>query len=1062
MSAENLSPVLAIDSLGTKGGPERSHARLLTEVALLLARSLESPRLLEDIARLGVPAFADWCFVDRFDGEGQVSFERVAVAHARSEDDGMASALRRRYELRRDPAVGVGVALCEGKPSLLRNLDPSASSAPNPSDEELPPLLAAQMRSRLIVPLKARERVVGALSFIAFGRSYDDEDLRFAMDLGQLAGAAIDNARAFEIEQRTRVQLGQLLEVTAALSRASTAEEVAEVVCRLGVEAVSCQSSALWLARADASLVLTGAFGQKGDLLDQFRTIAADTPDVPALEVLHSGESQWVETTDDYRRRAPRMFERARQADHLNAYGALPIALDGRIGGVLVFTQPLGHHFDATERALLGTLAQHCSQALDRARLLEVERKRLAVERRSNARVRLLSEISETLSLSLKIEEKLQVIAKLIVPEQADWCVIDLVDGQDIRRVAIEHRDPAKVDRGLANAARYRPKVGDGSPIAGAIAQGKPHFFPRVSADMLKASARDAEELQEFLSEPVVSALVMPLVVGSQCIGVLSLITSDCGRVYDQEDVAFARELTRRAGTSISNARLRSALEGERAKLRMVFEQAPFPLGVFEGPEHRIVLANSKWEALVRRPLTVGMPLGDAVPELRAQNVLVMHDRAFAGETVVHDEIPLELIVHGKPHLYYFHVVMQPLRNAFGDIDGHVTMALDVTERKLARVELESARRAAEAASRAKDEFLAMLGHELRNPLAPIVSALQLMDLEGADQLSRERNVIARQVQHLTRLVDDLLDVSRIVKGQFELRTSVTELSSVVARALESTGPLFEQQPRFLEVAVPESGLPLEVDAQRMAQVLSNLLVNAVRYSDKGARVSIVATRVEGEVLITVSDSGIGIRPEMLGRIFELFVQEQQASDRALGGLGLGLAIVKSVVTLHGGSVFAESDGPGSGSKFSIRLPLAVNSEARPSERVRATVPQASRPLRILVVDDNEDAADLWALTLEAAGQVVRTAYEGSGALRELQEFNPDAAVLDIGLPGMDGYELAQRIRQERADIRLVALTGYGQQNDLERSRAAGFDAHLVKPAELRLVLGALRNEPAL
>jgi CheY-like chemotaxis protein len=353
-----------------------------------------------------------------------------------------------------------------------------------------------------------------------------------------------------------------------------------------------------------------------------------------------------------------------------------------------------------------------------------------------------------------------------------------------------------------------------------------------------------------------------------------------------------------------------------------------------------------------------------------------------------------------------------------------------------------------------------MLGHELRNPLAPIVTALELMESQGLPYAARERSVIARQVQHLTRLVDDLLDVSRVAKGRIELRTSVTELSQVVARAVERTSPLFEQQRRSLEVEVPEVGLLVEVDVPRMTQALSNLLTNAAKYSDAGGRVSITASRVAGEVLIAVADDGMGIRPEMLGQIFDLFVQEQQPSDRALGGMGLGLAIVKSVVTLHGGAVSAESEGPGTGSRFTIRLPLAATSAQTP-ERKSEQVATSTPGQRILVVDDNQDAAELLTLSLEAAGHVVHTSFDGSSALLALKGFRPDAAVLDIGLPGMDGYELATRIRQEYGPIRLIALTGYGQPSDLERSRAAGFDVHLVKPVELRLVIGALQSEAA-
>jgi signal transduction histidine kinase len=234
----------------------------------------------------------------------------------------------------------------------------------------------------------------------------------------------------------------------------------------------------------------------------------------------------------------------------------------------------------------------------------------------------------------------------------------------------------------------------------------------------------------------------------------------------------------------------RRALDVEKSKLQTVFRQAPFPIGVFEGPEHRIVFANDQWQALVGRPLPVGERLRDAIPELTAQNILTLHDRAYAGEAVGLEEVPLQLTVGAQARTHYFHVALQPLVSETGAIDGHVTMALDVTEQVLSRTEIESARRAAETANRAKDEFLAMLGHELRNPLAPIQTALNLMDLRGVSKAERELSVITRQVQHLTPLVDDLLDVSRITSGKVSLTKQPIELSEVVTRAPEMASPL--------------------------------------------------------------------------------------------------------------------------------------------------------------------------------------------------------------------------------------------------------------------------------
>jgi signal transduction histidine kinase/GAF domain-containing protein/ActR/RegA family two-component response regulator len=1160
-----------------------SSERFLAEAARMLAQSLDYAATVRCVVDLAVPAFADWCLVDLLTEDG-MSFDRVAVGHHLAGGDAVARALKQRYPLRQEPQSRVERALLEGRSFLSRDMDEAAVRAVARDEAHLEALLTMRVRSAVVAPMVARGRAIGVLSLLVCARNFDQRDLWFGEQLAHSAAAAIDNARLYEAERRARVQITQLQAVTAALSRASTAEEVAADCCRIGSEAVGAHSAALWLAQADGSLRLAGAWGSSPEFLQRFQVIPAGTRGLPAMAVLASGEPLWVETAADYQRAAPEFYAVAASADRLVAYGAVPISLDGRVNGVLVFAHALGHHYDSAERAFFSALAQHCSQALDRARLLDTERRLLESERRASARVRLLAQVSETLSSSLDLDETLRKIAKLVVPTLADWCVIDLVEGDVIRRVATENPDPRKVERALERAARSEVRVGDGSAIARVIAMGKSHFHPRLAHEVLASAARDEEQLRYLQSEGIVSSIVVPLFARGACVGALSLTTSDSGRVYDEGDLTFAEELARRAGMSISNARLhreleeaharmlrlfaqapmaiaifrgpehrieyanptylavtsrgedvigrlhgevfpearstghavldqafhsgepctfpevrvpldrgqgpqeayfhvsvvplrddrgapdrlmsvsfdvtdrvlaRRALDAERSKLKTVFEQAPFPLGVFEGPEHRIVLANSKWEALVQRTLTPGARLEDVVPELRAQNILGLHDRAFAGETVVGNDVPLDLMVDGQVHSHFFHVVMQPLRNESGGIDGHVTMAIDVTEQVLTRLDLETARRDAEAASRAKDDFLAMLGHELRNPLAPIVTALKLMELQDPDGSERERRVISRQVQHLTRLVDDLLDVSRIARGKIELRKEPTEVAHFVARAVETASPLFEQRHQHVRVAVPERGLWVDADSGRMAQALSNLLTNAAKYSDVGGHIAISASRSKNEIVITVSDDGMGIPAEMLGEIFELFVQERQASDRARGGLGLGLAIVKSVVTMHGGSVSAASEGPGKGSVFSIRLPAI---DVTDQERAQRATPERSlrkpqRVLRILVVDDNEDAADLLALALSTAGHQTRKAFDGPSALHALEDFDPDAAVLDIGLPAMDGYDLARRIREKKPRAHLIALTGYGQKSDLERSSAAGFAVHLVKPVDVDVVL---------
>ena len=378
---------------------------------------------------------------------------------------------------------------------------------------------------------------------------------------------------------------------------------------------------------------------------------------------------------------------------------------------------------------------------------------------------------------------------------------------------------------------------------------------------------------------------------------------------------------------------------------------------------------------------------------------------------------------------------------------------------------LQAARARAEEATRAKDEFLAMLGHELRNPLSPIMTALQLMRLKN--QTSREQEVIERQVASLMRLVDDLLDVSRITRGKIDLRKRAVEFAEVAARAIETASPALERKQQRLDINVPTTGLVLHADPARVAQIISNLLNNASKYSDEGRAITLSAAREGGSITIRVRDEGIGIAPEMLDRVFELFEQHPQALDRAAGGLGLGLAIVRSLVHMHDGRVRATSHGAGQGSEFIVELPLAagvaLDAGVAVPPALGPDLPRGSGE-RVLIVDDSDDAARLLNEALAALGYDSRTAADGPSALRVAKEFSPVIGVLDIGLPVMDGYQLARHL-QARGGIRLVAVTGYGQPSDHERSRAVGFDAHLVKPIaldELARVLDRLRQSSAL
>jgi PAS domain S-box-containing protein len=367
--------------------------------------------------------------------------------------------------------------------------------------------------------------------------------------------------------------------------------------------------------------------------------------------------------------------------------------------------------------------------------------------------------------------------------------------------------------------------------------------------------------------------------------------------------------------------------------------------------------------------------------------------------------------------------------------------------------EAETARHQAELASRAKDEFLAVLGHELRNPLAPIVTALELMQRRDPVVHAAERRVIVRQVAHLSRLIDDLLDISRITQGKIQLRRETVDLKAVVASAIELTLPVYDKRQSPVDVQLAPEPATVRGDPVRLAQVFSNLLINAAKFTPIDGRVSLQLGADAGMAVIRVQDTGRGIGPELLPRVFDLFVQGQQGIDRRSGGLGLGLTIVKSLVEMHGGTVRVDSEGAGLGSCFTVSLPLVDNA---PVQASRPAPLEAGAPgSRLLVVDDNTDAAESLADLLRMLGYEVRTAGHAQAALGLLDSFVPELGLLDIGLPDIDGYELAARLRADPRcqGLRLVALTGYGRENDRARALAAGFDEHLVKPVAIeRLV----------
>jgi PAS domain S-box-containing protein len=393
-----------------------------------------------------------------------------------------------------------------------------------------------------------------------------------------------------------------------------------------------------------------------------------------------------------------------------------------------------------------------------------------------------------------------------------------------------------------------------------------------------------------------------------------------------------------------------------------------------------------------------------------------------------------------------------PMLDARGDIEEWIGAASDITERKLAEEKLKES-------DRRKDEFLAMLAHELRNPLAPIGAAAELLQRARLDEglVRKTSQIIGRQVVHMTELIDDLLDVSRVTRGQVELDQAALDLSDIVTDAVEQVMPLALARGQRLDVDVPAHGVRVMGDKKRLVQVFANILNNAAKYTQEGGHLRLATIVRDDAVDVDIADNGIGMAPELAARAFDLFAQAERTSDRASGGLGLGLALVRNLVELHGGGVTCASDGPGRGSRFTVTLP-----------RLQAAAPDASddaardatgdEGLSILVVDDNVDAAAMLAMLLEASGHRVTVEHDPLRALERADEEAPQACLLDIGLPGIDGYELARRLRARPATAHalLVAITGYGQDSDRQRASAAGFDRHLVKPIDLAILQDVL------
>ena len=600
---------------------------------------------------------------------------------------------------------------------------------------------------------------------------------------------------------------------------------------------------------------------------------------------------------------------------------------------------------------------------------------------------------------------------------------------------------------GELSRAEY-PLDGFGPTVAALTRAGETFVINDVETDPRLVECRAI-----FRAEGAAAVLTVPLMRGGRLVGFLSLNRAQPYHWTDS-DVRFTRETAERTWAALETARAQAQLRAERDRSRYIFDTIGEGFGLAD--RHWTMLEmNAEGLRICRLAAeqVIGKNHWELFPEIEGTPAAAMLHLAMNERVAGAVEHPLEPVGGRRG--------WNEIR-AFPTQDGGVAIFFrEITDRKRAEEGLKMA-------DQRKDEFLAMLAHELRNPLAPISAAATLLDM-GAQSETRVRQssaIIGRQVRHMTRLVDDLLDVSRVTRGLIELQRTMLDLRAIVDEAVEQVRPQLAARRQRLSLHLPPLPLVVEGDRARLVQVVSNLLGNAVKYTLEERAIDVAMQAVAGTVVLEVKDEGIGMERDLTERAFDRFTQAKRSSDRSQGGLGLDLALVRNLVALHGGTVSCASPGPGQGSTFTVTLPLAVPAVAAPLPAAGTFDADASARLTLLVVDDNVDAATMLALLLEGQGHQVFIEHESLRALELARSARPDACLLDIGLPDIDGNELARRLRAqpETAHSVLIAVSGYGQEHDRRASLAAGFAHHLVKPVafeELARVRATIESAPA-
>ena len=826
-------------------------------------------------------------------------------------------------------------------------------------------------------------------------------------------------------QTRTTERLQRLLAVAGQLATATSSEEVGRAVVDAGIEALDATMAGVWLVEGD-SLVLLRSNGFTDAHRAAFTKIDIASTN-PVATAVRERRPVWIASRGQYAQQFTDTEAAFRPADAPPlAFGAVPITIEGAAVGAIAFVFHDERRLTSEERTYIEVLAAQSSDALARAKLharlveaLDISQAMIQASPAAivlldaNARAHAWNATAERV-FGWRAEDVLGKVPPVIAKEQMGVLfanIAQVLGGEPLSgfEATRQRADGSLIDLQIY-AAPVKRSTGEVQCLTMMFDITERKRIERGRQLVADTSALLARSLDWSAMTAQLVALPVPSFV-DWCM--VHLLDGNLLRAIAMTGANDPSELPVTEHRPDQGAVSRAIVTGETQVLGD--------------------LDDAKYQAIARDATHLAQMRGRAMRSYMAAPMRaggrVIGAFLFGSRTRNFDAVDRAIA------------------------EGLAAHAADAIENARLYRDATTARSEAEAASRAKDQFLAMLGHELRNPLAPITTALELMALRPPPH-TREREVIGRQVVHLTRLVDDLLDVSRITRGKIELARERVSIASVVARAVELASPLLEQRSHVLSVDAPED-LAVEGDPTRLAQVVANLLTNAARYTPARGYIEVTARKDDGHVVLRVRDNGIGIAAESIAGIFDIFVQGPQSIARTEGGLGLGLAIVRSLVQMHGGVVTATSDGLGHGAMFEVRLPASPPSSAEMRAVAAQMSPERIRR-RVLVVDDNRDAADLLAELLSEHGHEVRTAHDGPDALRVAAELRPDVALLDIGLPVMDGYELAQRLLETVGPLRLIAVTGYGQSADRERAHEAGFHVHLAKPVGIEQLYKAV------